>query len=68
MPRKARYSGAEGPSGPYVEVDLTIAYAHRTMSVGGCSMHLTASDYKLLAEICTNAGQLLTDEYPMQQV
>ena len=45
---------------PYVLGDLTIDYGARSVTVGGEPVRLTATEFKLLAELSTNAGRVLT--------
>ena len=41
---------------PYALGDLTINYAERRVTVAGCPVQLTATEYKLLFELSVNAG------------
>ena len=56
------------PSLPYVLGDLTIDYAQRLVSVGGCPVPLTAIEYRTLAELAVNAGRVLTYEHMLRRV
>ena len=47
---------------PYALGDLTINYAERRVTVAGCPVQLTATEYKLLFELSINAGQVLTQD------
>ena len=47
---------------PYALGDLTINYAERRVTVAGCPVQLTATEYKLLFELSANAGQVLTQD------
>ena len=38
------------------------------MTVGGSPVHLTATEYKVLFELSTNAGRVLTHEQILQRV
>ena len=54
--RRAQSQHAE----PYRVADLTIDYITRNVTVGGRTTKLTPTEYKLLAELCTNAGRALS--------
>ena len=45
---------------PFVLDELTINYAKRRVTVTGCPVRLTATEYRLLWELSKNAGQLFT--------
>ena len=45
---------------PFVLNELTINYAARRVTVTGCPVRLTATEYRLLWELSKNAGQLFT--------
>ena len=45
---------------PFVLDELTINYAERRVTVTGCPVRLTATEYRLLWELSKNAGQLFT--------
>ena len=45
---------------PFVLDELTINYAARRVTVTGCPVRLTATEYRLLLELSKNAGQLFT--------
>ena len=54
--RRAQAQHAE----PYRVADLSVDYITRDVTVGGRSTKLTPTEYKLLAELCTNAGRALS--------
>ena len=56
------------PSTPYVLGDLTIDYAHRLVTLRGDPVDLTAMQYRLLVELSTNAGRVLTYEHLLGRV
>ncbi len=56
------------PSEPYVLGDLTIDYAGRRVVVAGQPVHLTPTEYRVLAELSANAGQLVTYERLLDRV
>ena len=51
-----------------VLVDLHIDFAKRRVTVGGKSVALTATEYKLLYELANNAGRVLTYDQTTQRV
>ena len=53
---------------PYALGDLTINYAERRVTVAGCPVQLTATEYKLLFELSVNAGQVLTQDQLLRRV
>ena len=57
-----------GPSGIYLHGDLTINYVEREVSVSGCPVDLTATEYDLLTELSMVAGRVLTHEQLLSQV
>ena len=53
---------------PYALGDLTINYAERRVTVAGCPVQLTATEYKLLFELSANAGQVLTQDQLLRRI
>ena len=53
---------------PFVLDDLTINYAKRRVTVAGCPVRLTATEYRLLWELSKNAGQLFTHARLLRRV
>ena len=66
--RKGAASDRTEPREPYVLGDLTINYAERRVSVAGRSVHLSATEYKLLFELSVNAGRVLTHDQLLLRV
>ena len=56
------------PSQSYVLGDLTINYAERLVSLDGRPVQLTDIEYRTLAELAFNAGQVLTYEHLLRRV
>ena len=56
------------PPEPYRRADLTINYRERQVTVADRPVRLTATEYKLLAELSTNAGQVLTHQQLLRRV
>jgi signal transduction histidine kinase/DNA-binding response OmpR family regulator len=63
-----RRRAAAEPAEPYVLEDLTIDYAARRVTLAGEVLHLTATEYGLLAELSANAGRVLTYEQLLERV
>ena len=53
---------ASEPSEPYVLGDLTVDYARRWVVLAGRPVHLTPTELRVLAELTTNGGRVLTYE------
>ena len=66
--RRRLVAGWTKPSGHYVHGGLAIDYAGREVSVAGRPVHLTATEYKLLAELSTAAGRVVTHEQILRRV
>ncbi|MCY4530591.1 MAG: winged helix-turn-helix domain-containing protein [Chloroflexi bacterium] len=52
----------------YTHGDLAIDFRERKVSVAGRPVHLTATEYKLLAELATAGGRVLTHEQLLRRV
>ena len=48
--------------------DLVVNFAERRVTVGGRRVNLSATEYKLLYELTTNAGRVLTHEQILKRV
>ena len=48
--------------------DLTVDYAGRKVTLAGQPVHLTPTEYRVLAEISANAGRLVTYERLLDRV
>ena len=53
---------------PFVLDELTVNYAARRVTVAGCPVRLTATEYRLLWELSKNAGQLFTHARLLRRV
>ena len=53
---------------PFALHDLTINFASRRVAVSGHEVRLTATEYKVLYELATNAGRILTHDQLLQRV
>ena len=56
------------PLEPYVHGDLVIDFAQRRVTLGGEPLPLVALEYRLLAELAANAGNVLTYERLLERV
>ncbi|MEE9198827.1 MAG: ATP-binding protein, partial [Dehalococcoidia bacterium] len=53
---------------PFELEDLSVNFAERTVAVGGQPVSLSATEYKLLYELATNAGRVLTHDQILHRV
>ena len=61
--------GASGPPEPVFEVEgLRVDLGARNVSVGGREVHLTRTEYKLLATLVKNAGKVVTHRQLLREV
>ena len=56
------------PLEPYVYGDLTVDFAQRRVTLGGQPAPLVSLEYRLLAELAANAGQVLAYERLLERV
>ena len=56
------------PREPYRAGDLTIHYGDHRVTVSGRPVELTATEYRLLAELSANAGRVVTHGQALQRV
>ncbi len=56
------------PSEPYALGDLSIDYAERKVTFGGRPVELMAIEYRMLAELSSNSGRVLTYDHLLQRV
>ena len=56
------------PLEPFVLGDLTIDYSERRVTVAGRAVKLTATEYNLLLELSTNAGQVVQRDQLLRRV
>ena len=66
--RKRRGAGATAPLQPFNVGDLAIDYADLSVTVSGRPVGLSATEYKLLVELSTNAGRVLTRDQILRRV
>ncbi len=66
--RRGGSAGWRESSANYLHDGLSIDYAERKVTVAGRPVHLTATEYKLLAELSTAAGRVLTHEQLLRRV
>ena len=53
---------------PFVLDDLTVNFTERRVTIAGEPVSLSATEYKLLYELVTNAGRVLTQDQILQRV
>ena len=63
-----RLRAAAEPLEPYVLGDLVVDYDERSVTLAGRRLHLTPTEYRLLAELSANAGQMLTYEHLLARI
>ena len=66
--RKRRSAASPETREPYKFGDLTVDYASRAGLVSGSPVKLSATEYKLLFELSTNAGRTLTHDQILNRV
>ena len=66
--RRRGPTGWRDSSSNYLHDGLSIDYAQRRVTVAGRQVNLTATEYKLLAELSAAAGRVLTHEQILRRV
>ena len=66
--RKREAPSRVEPTEPYVLGDLTLDYAEQRVTVADRRVQLTTIEYRLLFELSTNAGRVLTHDQILQRV
>ena len=66
--RRQRAEGTTALRQPYRLEDLTIDYVNRLVTVSGRSVRLSATEYKLVCELSTNAGRVMTQDQILERV
>ncbi|MDI6858365.1 MAG: ATP-binding protein [Dehalococcoidia bacterium] len=66
--RRRAISEAVETRGPFVLNDLEVNFAERRVRLKGKDISLSATEYKLLYELATHAGQILTYDQILQRV
>ena len=66
--RRSAGPGGTYPTEPFVLDALRVDYDSRAVTVAGSPVRLTATEYRLLAELSVNAGRVLTYEHLLQRV
>ena len=56
------------PTRPYVLGDLTIVYGERRVTVAGCPVKLTPTEYDLLVELSSSGGRVVPHDHLLQRV
>ena len=63
-----RKQAAEEPTEPYALGDLAVNYSQRRVTLAGLPVHLTAIEYRTLAELTASGGRVLTYEILLRRV
>jgi len=66
--RRVRVSDAEGPGTEFRCGDFVIDFQRRKVEMRGQEVRLSATEYKLLAELCRNAGRVILREELLSRV
>ena len=66
--RKRRATGTAMQRQPYRLGGLSVNYADRAVTVSGCRVHLSATEYKLFFELSINAGRVMTHDQILRRV
>ena len=66
--RKRRSTGTTTLRQPYRQGELIINYGYRAVTVSGRPVELSATEYKLIYELSTNAGRVMTHDQILQRV
>ena len=61
---EADEQGSNGEPEPFFLEELTINYAERRVTVAGCPVRLTETEYRLLQELSNNAGRGFAPKLP----
>ena len=56
------------PPDPYVLGDLTVDFAQRRVTLADQQVHLTPTEYGVLAELAAHAGRVVTHEHLLERV
>jgi len=59
---------ASEPLEPYVLGELTVDFAQRRVTLAGRQVHLTPTEYGVLAEMAAHAGRVVTHEHLLERV
>jgi DNA-binding response OmpR family regulator len=66
--RRVRTTDAEGPGAEFRSGDFVIDFQRRKVEMRGEEVRLSATEYKLLAELCRNAGRVMLREELLARV
>ena len=66
--RRQTVPAPAAPGEPYVFGDLMVNYTESRVSIAGSPVDLTATEYRMLAELSANSGRILTHEQLRRQV
>ena len=63
-----RRRSASQPATPYVRGELTIDYDERKVTLAGRPVRLAAMEYRMLSELSTHAGRVLTYDHLLDRI
>ena len=66
--RRVRTGDTEGPGSEFRSGDFVIDFQRRRVEMRGQEVRLSATEYKLLAELCRNAGRIMLREELLARV
>ncbi len=66
--RKRRPSDLPEPDEPYVLGDLALNFRERNVTLSGRPLELTATEYRLLAELAANPGRVITNVQLLERI
>jgi two-component system, OmpR family, KDP operon response regulator KdpE len=66
--RRVRTTDTEGPGAEFRSGDFVIDYQRRKVTMRGEEVRLSATEFKLLAELCRNAGRVMLREELLARV
>ena len=68
LKKKSPYRNGTAVLHGYAFADVSVNYDARTLNVSGSQVPLTATEYKLLYELSSNAGRILTQDELLHRV
>ncbi len=66
--RRVELSGRPSPAPGFEAGDLVVDFSQQRVFVRGQEVHLTSTEYRLLRELVSGAGRILTPGYLLQEV
>ena len=66
--RKRRPADPPEPTEPYEQGDLALNFRQRRVTLAGRPVELTATEYRLLAELAANPGRVITSDQLLERI